>query len=82
MELIIHFKLSLILLTNFNKIQIDLAENLNIKKITHKNQNLSFSRELDAVLINFRSTIKKDSIFVLIITVKILGQQIAFCNLC
>ena len=38
---------------DLNKLQIDLAENLNIKKITHKNQNLSFSRELDAVLIDF-----------------------------
>ena len=48
---------------DLDRLQIDLAENLNIKKITHKNQNLSFSREFDAVLINFRSTIKKDSIF-------------------
>jgi len=39
---------------DLDRLQIDLAENLNIKKITHKNQNLSFSRELDAVLINFR----------------------------
>ena len=35
----------------------DLAENLNIKKVTHKNQNLSFSREFDAVLINFKSIV-------------------------
>jgi len=48
---------------DLDRLQIDLAENLNIKKITHKNQNLSFSREFDAVLINFRSIIKKDSIF-------------------
>ena len=48
---------------DLNQLQIDLAENLNIKKITHKNQSLSFSREFDAVLINFKSIIKKDSIF-------------------
>ena len=48
---------------DLNKLQIDLSENLNIKKITHKNQELSFSREFDAVLVNFLSTIKKDSIF-------------------
>ena len=48
---------------DLNKLQIDLAENLNIKKVTYKNQNLSFSREFDAVLIDFKSAIKKDSIF-------------------
>ena len=48
---------------DLNKLQIDLAENLNIKKITHKNNELSFSREFDAVLIDFTSTIKKDSMF-------------------
>ena len=40
---------------DLNKLQIDLAENLNIKKVTYKNQNLSFSREFDAVLIDFIS---------------------------
>ena len=48
---------------DLNKLQIDLAENLNIKKITHKNEELLFSREFDAVLINFPFTIKQDSIF-------------------
>tara|TARA_B100000902_G_scaffold393699_1_gene448462 strand:+ start:2496 stop:4148 length:1653 start_codon:yes stop_codon:yes gene_type:complete len=48
---------------DLNRLQIDLAENLNIKKITYQNQNLSFSREFDAVLIDFKSTIKKGSIF-------------------
>ena len=48
---------------DLNKLQIDLAENLDIEKITHKNQILSFSREYDAVLINFTSTIKKNSMF-------------------
>ena len=48
---------------DLNKLQIDLAENLNINKITYKNQKLSFFREFDAVLIDFSSTIKKDSLF-------------------
>tara|TARA_X000000950_G_scaffold202174_1_gene243374 strand:- start:1110 stop:2819 length:1710 start_codon:yes stop_codon:yes gene_type:complete len=48
---------------DLNQLQIDLAENLNIKKITYKNQELSFTREFDAVLINFSSTIKKNSMF-------------------
>ena len=38
-------------INDLNKLQIDLAENLNITRISHKNQELSFSRELDAVLI-------------------------------
>ena len=48
---------------DLNKLQIDLAENLSIKKVTYANQELSFSREFDAVLIDFVSTIKKGSIF-------------------
>ncbi len=48
---------------NLDKLQIDLAENLNIKKITYENQDISFSRELDAVMVDFKSTIKKASIF-------------------
>ncbi len=50
-------------ISDLNKLQIDLAENLNIKKITYKNQDMSFSRELDAVLVDFKSTIRKGSIF-------------------
>ena len=48
---------------DLNKLQIDLAENLNIEKITYRNHNLSFSRELDAVLIDFVSTIKEGVMF-------------------
>ena len=48
---------------DLNKLQIDLAENLNVKKITYENQELSFSREFDAVLIDFKSTISKGEIF-------------------
>ena len=48
---------------DLNILQIDLAENLNIEKITHKNKELLFSREFDAVLVNFPTTINKNSIF-------------------
>ena len=48
---------------DLNILQIDLAENLAIKKITHKKEELIFSRQLDAVLVNFPSTIKKGNIF-------------------
>ena len=50
-------------LIDLNSLQVDLAENLSIKKVTHKGDELSFSREYDAVLVDFISTIKKDSIF-------------------
>ncbi len=48
---------------DLNKLQIDLAENLKIKKITHNSQILPFSRDFDAVLIDLKSTIKKGSMF-------------------
>jgi len=48
---------------DLDKLQIDLAENLNIKKIIYKNQNLSYKREFDAVLVDFNSTIRKNNIF-------------------
>ena len=48
---------------DLNQLQIDLAENLDIKKITYKNQELSFRREFDAVLIDFPSTINKNTMF-------------------
>lgn len=48
---------------DLNQLQIDLAENLNINKITYENQELSFSRELDAVLIDFNSIIEKGNFF-------------------
>ena len=50
-------------LRDLNSLQVDLAENLSIKKVTHEGDKLFFSREHDAVLIDFISTIKKDSIF-------------------
>ena len=48
---------------DLNKLQIDLAENLYVKKITYENKELSFSRKFDAVLIDFKSTISKGEIF-------------------
>ena len=50
-------------LIDLNKLQIDLAENLNIEKITYKDKNLSFARDFDAVLIDFSETINKDKVF-------------------
>jgi len=50
-------------LTDLNKLQVDLAENLDILKIVHKDTELEFTRELDAVIINFPSPIIKDNIF-------------------
>ena len=50
-------------LNDLDKIQVDLAENLNIYKILHNNQELSFSRKLDAVLISFPSLINKGNLF-------------------
>ena len=46
-------------LRDLNSLQVDLAENLSIKKVTHEGDKLFFSREHDAVLIDFISTIKK-----------------------
>ncbi len=50
-------------LNNLEKLQVDLAENLSISKIIYNDQELKFSRELDAVLIDFPSIIEKGNIF-------------------
>jgi aminopeptidase N len=50
-------------LNDLNRLQIDLAENLNILKIVHEKKELDFAREFDAVVINFQSPILKDTIF-------------------
>ena len=50
-------------LDDLNQLQIDLAETLNINKVIYKNQELSFSRELDAVLITFPSVILENNLF-------------------
>ena len=66
-------------LNDLNKLQVDLAENLNILKIVHQGKKLDFSRELDAVIIDFPSLILKDSIFNFTIfyegVIKIILQQ-------
>ena len=48
---------------DLNKIQVDLDENLEIQKISQNNQELAFSREFDAVIIDFPFTIKEGDIF-------------------
>tara|TARA_B100001057_G_scaffold45658_1_gene40758 strand:- start:3143 stop:4825 length:1683 start_codon:yes stop_codon:yes gene_type:complete len=50
-------------LRDLNKLQIDLAENLNIENIIFQNQEMEFSRELDAVLVEFPEIIKKNNFF-------------------
>jgi aminopeptidase N len=50
-------------LNDLNKLQVDLDKNLNILKIVQDNKELEFSREFDAVIINFPSPIIKDNIF-------------------
>tara|TARA_Y100001980_G_C14555088_1_gene342910 strand:- start:1254 stop:2906 length:1653 start_codon:yes stop_codon:yes gene_type:complete len=50
-------------LKDLNQLQVDLAENLNIKKVTFKKKKLHFERELDSVLIKFPSNIPKNTIF-------------------
>ena len=50
-------------LKDLNQLQVDLAENLNIKKVTFKKKKLHFKRELDSVLIKFPFNIPKNTIF-------------------
>ena len=50
-------------LNDIEKLQVDLAENLNIKKIVYQNKELSYSRQFDAVLINFPNLISKGNLF-------------------
>lgn len=50
-------------LNDLNKLQIDLAENLNILKIVYEEKELGFAREFDSVVINFPSPILKDQTF-------------------
>jgi len=50
------------MLSDDNKIQIDLYENFTIEKILHNNTALSYVRDLNAVIISFPQTLSKDSI--------------------
>lgn len=46
---------------DFEKIQIDLFENLHIDSVVYENANLSYEREFNSVLIHFPEVIKKDT---------------------
>ena len=50
-------------LNDIEKLQVDLVKDLNIKKITHKNNELEYSREEDAVLVIFAPIIPKNTLF-------------------
>lgn len=50
-------------LSNLSKIQIDLFENMHIKGITINGQNLAYTREFNAVFVNFSKILQKDSIY-------------------
>ena len=49
--------------SDINQLQVDLAENLNIKSIIFQNKEVTFKREYDAVLIKFPKTIRKNNFF-------------------
>lgn len=46
---------------NFSKLQFDLFANLSVDKVIYKGQELPFSREFNAVFVNFPKVIKKGS---------------------
>jgi len=50
------------MLSDANKIQIDLYENLNIDKILHNNKLLKYTRDENAVYISFPTTLVKGSV--------------------
>ncbi len=50
-------------LADIDTLQIDLAKNLSIIKIIHKNNSIQYSREEDAVMIMFDETVEKDKLF-------------------
>ena len=50
-------------LDDIDSLQVDLAQNLNIKKITHQNSSVKYSREEDAVMVIFNETIDKNTLF-------------------
>ena len=50
-------------LDDIDTLQVDLAKNLNITKITHQNSSVDYSREEDAVMVFFNQTIDKDQLF-------------------
>lgn len=46
---------------DFQRLQFDLFQNLQIEKVVYQDQLLPFTREFNAVFLNFRDTIKKGS---------------------
>jgi aminopeptidase N len=48
--------------TNFKKLQIDLFANMKIEKIESNNQELKYTREFNAVFVEFPDTVKKESV--------------------
>ena len=50
-------------LNDIKKLQVDLVKDLSIKKITHQNNELEYSREEDAVLVFFEKIIPKNTLF-------------------
>ena len=50
-------------LNDIDTLQVDLVKDLDIKKITHKNSELKYSREEDAVSVFFLNTIPKNTFF-------------------
>ena len=50
-------------INDLDKLQVDLAENLEVKSITYRNEELLYERELDSILIYFPSKIEKENIF-------------------
>lgn len=48
--------------SNTQKIQIDLFKNMEVSKILHKNKEVSYVREHNAIFINFPKELKKDSL--------------------
>ena len=50
-------------LNDIDTLQVDLIKDLDIKRITHKNNELEYSREEDAVLVVFPNTIPNNTLF-------------------
>ena len=50
-------------INDLKKLQVDLAENLNLLKVIYDNKELTFSREYDAVLIEFPEKISSGNFF-------------------
>ena len=50
-------------LDDIDTLQVDLAKNLNIQKITYQDSPIEYNREEDAVMVYFNQTIDKDTLF-------------------